>query len=279
MMSPALGYSAFAAATLFYAVATVSYYWQIARGGRNDASENQRIPPILLGIGAAAHALYVLVTSFVLHICPVHSVHFILSMATLLAIAGYLVARNRLRIYALGVALAPLGLVVTLGTFFLGSGPSQKLPASFTVLHVFANLVGVSLFLLAFGAAVMYLVKERRLKQKRSLLGGGLGPLDSLDRAGHRFLLAGFPLLTLGAATGTMYAHGIEPGSLAELLRAIFGYATWLSIAAVLLLRLVAGWRGRRAAYGTVAGFMCALVVLFIYLVRPALSASGTLGG
>ena len=278
-MSPALGYSAFAAATLFYAAATVWFYFQIARGGRDSNQNGPRIPAILLGIGATAHAVYIIVTSFVMHVCPVHSVHFIMSMATLLAIGGYMVARNRFRIYALGVALAPLGLVVTLGTFFVGSGPSQKLPASFTVLHVFANLVGVSLFLLACGAAVMYLVKERRLKQKKSLLAGGLGPLDSLDRAGHRFLLAGFPLLTLGAATGTMYAHGIEPGSLAELLRAVFGYATWLFIAAVLLLRLVAGWRGRRAAYGTVAGFACALIVLLIYLVRPALRAAGTLGG
>ncbi len=72
-------------------------------------------------------------------------------------------------------------------------------------------------------------------------------------------------------------AQGIEPGSVAELLRAVFGYATWLLIAAVLLLRLVAGWRGRRAAYGTVAGFACAVMVLLIYLVRPAMSASETL--
>jgi hypothetical protein len=52
-------------------------------------------------------------------------------------------------------------------------------------------------------------------------------------------------------------------------MRTIFGYATWLLIAGVLLLRAAAGWRGRRAAYGTIAGLACATMVLVIYLVRP----------
>jgi len=38
----------------------------------------------------------------------------------------------------------------------------------------------------------------------------------------------------------------------------------------VLLLRAAAGWRGRRAAYGTIAGFGFALLVLLIYLLRGA---------
>jgi len=40
--------------------------------------------------------------------------------------------------------------------------------------------------------------------------------------------------------------------------------------AAVLVLRAVAGWRGKRAAYGTIAGFVFAVLVLVVYLVRGA---------
>ena len=43
---------------------------------------------------------------------------------------------------------------------------------------------------------------------------------------------------------------------------------TWLVIAGVLFLRAAAGWRGRRAAYGTIAGFGFAVLVLVVYLVR-----------
>jgi len=272
---PGLSAAIFVLTVLFYATATTLYYLEVARGG-TDEERYRSLTPWLLSAGAVGHMTYVLIASFVHHVCPVHSVHFFLSIASLLATAAYLLARRRFRIHALGLIVAPLGLVIALGTFFLGSAPTgSKLPASFIGLHVFANLVGDALFLLACGAAVMYLVQEKRLKNKKAMLlkrnKGGLPPLDSLDKAVHRFLLAGFPLLTLGVATGTVWAQRLESGSPDELLRAIFGYATWLLIAGVLLLRVAAGWRGRRAAYGTVAGFACALVVLVIYLVRPML--------
>lgn len=273
---PALSFVTFALAALSYAAASTLFYMEIARG--QAAAEPSRAGPILLGVGAASHGAYVCIASFVAHVCPVHSVHFILSMASLFATGVYLVARTRFRIHPLGLLMAPLGLVVTLGTFFLGSvAPDEQLPATFIGFHVFANLVGEALFLLACGAAVMYLVQERRLKDKKALLktNSKLPPLDALDKAVHRFLIAGFPLLTLGVATGTVRSQLIEAGAVDDVLRAVLGYATWLLIAGVLLLRVVAGWRGRRAAYGTVAGFACAVAVLLVYLIRPAFKAVG----
>jgi ABC-type uncharacterized transport system permease subunit len=235
---------------------------------------------VLLGAGAVAHLAHILVASFVAHACPVYSIHFFLSMASLLASAVYLAARRRFRIHALGLILAPVGLVLALTTFFLGRPAAPGgLTASFIGLHVFANLCGAGLFLLASGAAALYLVHERRLKRKRSVLAVRLPSLGALDKAAHRFLLAGFPLLTLGLVTGTVAAQHAEIASVSELLRTVFGWATWLLFAAVLLLRAAAGWRGRRAAYGTIAGFACALVVLLIYVLRPWFDAAGGVGG
>jgi ABC-type uncharacterized transport system permease subunit len=269
----------FIAAVLLYGAAAMLFYLDVAQRGASDAKD--RMAARLLAGGAAAHGVFVVVASFVAHVCPVHSLHFAMSIASLLATIGYLAARRRFNIQALGLVVAPLGLVVTLGTYFLGESETyRELPASFIGLHVFANLAGVALFLLACGAAVMYLVQERRFKSKKARLGqGGLPALDSLDKATHRFLVAGFPLLTIGVATGTVWAERLELGSPDEVLRAVFGYATWLLIAGVLLLRVVAGWRGRRAAYGTVAGFACAMIVFIIYLVRPVLKGAAALGG
>jgi ABC-type uncharacterized transport system permease subunit len=42
----------------------------------------------------------------------------------------------------------------------------------------------------------------------------------------------------------------------------------WTVFAAVLFLRLVAGWRGRRAAIGTILGYASAALVLLFYTVR-----------
>jgi ABC-type uncharacterized transport system permease subunit len=141
--------------------------------------------------------------------------------------------------------------------------------------HVASNLFGVALFTLAFSAATLYLIQERLLKAKR--IDGvfrRLPPLDVLDKAEHRFLLAGFPLLTVGIITGTLWARRVEMGAPGEVLRAVFGYVTWLVIAAVLFLRAAAGWRGRRAAYGTIAGFSLAVIVLLFYLFRQPQTAA-----
>ena len=48
---------------------------------------------------------------------------------------------------------------------------------------------------------------------------------------------------------------------------------TWLCYAGLLGGRLGLGWRGRRAAWVTVAGFVAALLVLTIYFVRRAVGA------
>jgi ABC-type uncharacterized transport system permease subunit len=140
------------------------------------------------------------------------------------------------------------------------------------------NVLGDALFLLASGAAVLYLVEEKRLKQKRAAsVFGRLPPLDALDRAEHRLLLTGFPLLTLGIITGTAWAHRIETGGSAEVARALFAYGTWVLFAGVLILRALLGWRGRRAAYGTIAGFLFAVAVLVVYWIRgPAGGAGGS---
>lgn len=280
-MTSSWGLITFAGSVMLYGIASTLYYLEVARGRHGD--DSRPTAPWLLGAAAGLHSGYVVIASFVARVCPVHSVHFILSIASLIATAVYLVARTRFKIHALGLVVAPLGLVVTLGTFFLGSAsPEERLPASFIGLHVFANLVGAALFLLASAAAVMYLVQDKRLKNKKALLlerSSGLPPLDSLDKATHRFLIAGFPLLTLGVLTGTVWADQLETGSIDEILRVVLGYATWLLIGGVLLLRVLAGWRGRRAAYGTVAGFACAFAVLLVYVFRPMLKAASMLGG
>lgn len=279
----------FVAAVLAYAAATALFFLDVVRApARLPAKPPPDVKPPpslvtgprLLGLAALAHAAHVSLASFVAKVCPVHSVHFMLSVAALLAVAIYLPARRRFRIESLGLLVAPLGLAFVMGTFLLGR-PEPEAHASpvFIALHVLSNLFGVALFLLAGGAAVLYLVQDNRLKTKRTPMAKSFGALETLDLAVHRFLIAAFPMITLGIVSGTYWARKLETGAPDEVMRVVFGYAMWLLIAGVLLLRAAAGWRGRRAAYGTILGLACALTVLVIYLVRPAVphtpSASG----
>lgn len=278
-MTPALSIVALVLALVLYGAATSAFFLEIARAkGRVGRAPPSPVGPRLLAAAVVFHATYMTWASFIARVCPVQSAHFMLSVAAIVAAGLYLVARKRLRIHALGLLVAPLGLICLLATYLLGQpGPEPRMSWAFIALHIMANLVGVALFLLAGGAAALYLVQERRLKQKRAA--SNLPPLDALDSAVHRFLVAGFPLLTVGIVTGTMWARRLEVGSTDEVLRIVFGYATWLLFAGVLLLRVTAGWRGRRAAYGAILGLSCAAAVLVVYLVRPALELSGGVMG
>ena len=112
---------------------------------------------------------------------------------------------------------------------------------------------------------------ERRLRHKKlglSPTSSRLPPLEALDRAAHRLLLFGFPLLTFGVVTGAVFTQRVTEGGSAAVLRTVLGYATWGLLATVLLLRQIIGLRGRRAAYGTLAGVVCVLLVLLVYAVR-----------
>jgi len=250
-----------------YAAASLLFLRFLARG-KGDVGV---LGPRLIGVGAALHAMHIVVASLVLRVCPVEGIHFPMSVAAMAMSVAYVLARKRLKVDVAGAFIAPLALTSLLASRFVGGGaePGARIKSAILPFHVTTNLFGVALFTLASSAATLYLIQEHLLKKKR--IDGvfrRLPPLDVLDRAEHRFLLAGFPLLTIGIITGTVWARRVEMGAPGEVLRAVFGYVTWLVIAAVLFLRAAAGWRGRRAAYGTIAGFGFAVVVLMLYLLR-----------
>ena len=250
-----------------YVAASVIFLRFLVRG-KGDVG---KLGPRLIALGALLHAAHICVASLVLRVCPVEGIHFPMSVASMLMCVAYVFARKRLRVEVAGAFIAPLALTSLMASRFVGGGaePGEGVKSFILPFHVTLNLFGVALFGLAFSAATLYLVQEHLVKQKRiDGVSRRLPPLDALDRAEHRFLLAGFPLLTIGIITGTVWAKRVEADATSDILRAVFGYVTWLVIAGVLFLRAAAGWRGRRAAYGTIAGFGFAVLVLVVYLVR-----------
>lgn len=276
-MNETVGEGLFYSTAAAYVAASVLFLRFLVRG-KGDVG---LLGPRLIAVGAALHGTHIVVASLVLRVCPVEGIHFPMSVASMSMCVAYVLARKRLRVEVAGAFVAPLALTSLLASRFVGGGaePGARIKSAILPFHVTTNLFGVALFTLAFSAATLYLIQERLLKKKR--IDGvfrRLPPLDVLDRAEHRFLLAGFPLLTIGIITGTLWARRVEMGAPSEVLRAVFGYITWLVIAAVLFLRAAAGWRGRRAAYGTIAGFGLAVAILMFYLLRaPAPATTATL--
>jgi len=266
---------AFYFGVIAYSVAATLFFLDLARGAAG--APRVHWAPRLLAVGGALHAIHVVTASLLSHVCPIDSLHFALSFTALIAVGVYLLLRTRLRLFALGAFIAPIALTFLVGAQFVGQTSDEVLGVSRTLLmfHVAANVLGFGLFLIAGAAGSVYLVQEHRLRTKKrvALLGSRLPPLDALDVTTHRLLLAGFPLLTFGVVTGAVFSHQLTRTGSVDF-RSLLGYATWLLLGAVLLLRNTAGFRGRKAAYGTIAGVVCMLLLMLIYVVRSGSGAS-----
>jgi ABC-type transport system involved in cytochrome c biogenesis permease subunit len=170
----------------------------------------------------------------------------------------------------LGAFVTPITLLFFLGAGFRGGlEVSDEVRSVVLPVHIGVNLLGIAAFALAFGVSVAYIVQERQLRQKK--IGGlfqRLPSLDTLDTLGFRMVIVGFPLLTLGVVTGTLWAVRLDPEAPPIGATQTMGLVEWALFAAILLLRAVAGWRGRRAAIGTMMGFVVACAVLFGYVLR-----------
>jgi ABC-type uncharacterized transport system permease subunit len=266
---------AFYLGVIAYSVAATLFFLDLAR--RDGTSPRGQWAPRLLALGAGLHAIHVVTASLLSHVCPIDSLHFALSFTALIAVGAYLALRKRLRLEALGAFITPVALTFLIGAQFVGQSSEavRGISRTLLMLHIAANVGGVGLFVIAGAAGSVYLVQEHRLKTKKRLAlhASRLPPLDALDNTTHRLLLAGFPLLTFGVVTGAVFSHQLTSTGSAEFLRSVLGYTTWLTLGTVLVLRKTAGLRGRKAAYGTVFGVLCMLIVMLLYAVR-----SGTEG-
>lgn len=254
-----------ASAASLYAASSALYFTQLL--GRAPRGSKWAKP--LLGVAALAHLAWFLLTAMVAKACPVEGIHQATSLMALAAALIFLLVARFWRVDVIGAFLAPICLTALLAARFIGR-PDVAPPVRTAILplHVTSILLASALFAVSSALAATYLLQEKQLKKKKA---GGLlqrlPPLDVLDRASHRFLLAGFPLLTIGILTGLLWI-GRSGASESGLLRQLLAYAAWISFASVLIMRAIAGWRGRRAAWGTLVGFGCAVLVFVVYLVR-----------
>ncbi len=259
---------AFTLGVIAYSVAATLFFLELVRSEGLNLSK--RWAARLLALGAAFHLTHLVAASLLTRVCPVESINFALSLAALIATTVFLFLRKRSSLHVMGAFVAPLALTFLVSAQFVAAETHAQVPRAMLAFHITANVLGVGLYLLAGAASIFYLVQERRLKQKRiHITTKRLPPLDTLDATEHRLLLAGFPLLTFGVVTGAMFISQIGPLTSMASVRVVLGYATWCLVAGVLTLRALAGWRGRRAAWGTLAGVLCVLIMILMYVISP----------
>lgn len=198
-----------------------------------------------------------------------------LSFYSWVMVAVYLLVQLKYRLTLLGSFIAPLAALMAVGAFAFSSGTGELPPALKTYwlpLHVTLAFLGNAVFALAFGVSLMYLLQEYQLKNKKvTVLYRRFPSLETLDRLNYVFLVWGFPLMTLGILTGSMWAAAQWGNYWSWDPRQISSAITWLLYGALLQGRITAGWRGKKAALLTIVGFA---VVLGYFLLGESVFSS-----
>jgi ABC-type uncharacterized transport system permease subunit len=139
--------------------------------------------------------------------------------------------------------------------------------------HILLATLGVAVFAFAAVLAIVYLFQDRSLKRKQLDRAIDRGtPLDTLDRLAHRCVSIGFPVFTLAIITGAIWVAriGLLHGHGTLRPEYLIAVGTWVAFAVLIIARVGAGWRGRRAAWLTLGGFGGTALVVAAYFIRHA---------
>ena len=108
--------------------------------------------------------------------------------------------------------------------------------------------------------ALLYLAQDHALKSRSTPgLLQRLPALEECDRVGLQALIVGFVMLTLGIGTGIAMNTGLHSEFLSGGAKQIFPLLAWAVFLVVLLARTWLGYRGRKSALLTIAGFLLGL--------------------
>jgi ABC-type transport system involved in cytochrome c biogenesis permease subunit len=215
------------------------------------------------------------------------SIHLITLMAGLLAITASLIARAAITghgpfssMYEFAVAFAwgilimtlifghryklpvieTIGVIIALGLLIFASAlSSQAVPlvpalqqSLLLTTHVASAVISYGALTIGFGAAIIYLVKNRDSEES-----------EVLDRLSYHTVIIGFPFLTLVIILGAIWADiawgrywSWDPKETASLV-------TWLLYAGYLHARIARGWSGKKAAILLIIGFAAVLLTFF----------------
>ncbi len=250
--------------TALYGMATL-FYWSVL------VRNNKRLSKPILAItilAALVHAQLLLRHGFARGFGAFDDIYHSLLIASWFCIVIFLLSCFRYRsAFILGAFVVPLSLLLLLSAL-PGTDAriaTEGLRSTLLPFHIGVNILGTALFALAFAAALAYLIQAAALKHKRvGALSHQLPALELLDKVALQSSLAGFVLHTVGLSLGALIV--IRERMPALTVTQLFGVLTWVCFATVLGLRYGAGWQGRRAAYGTVGGFLLVLLVLTGYL-------------
>lgn len=214
------------------------------------------------------HTLLLIFRYITLNYFPVTNLHQSLFFFAWSVVGVFIIFNIKHKIPILGSFVTPLTafFLISSATQFT-KGPIPIPPALHSIwlpIHTTLAFLGDAILGLAFCVGIMYLIQENQIKKKKwNYFFHRLPSLQTLDDLNYFCLSLGFPFLTLGIITGSIWAEYAWGSYWNWDPKETWALVTWLIYAALLHGRLTIGWRGKRAAFFSIIGFC---TVLFTFL-------------
>lgn len=172
----------------------------------------------------------------------------------------FTVVAKKFDLFQLGLIVFPM--VIGLGIWMEGrstniSALAPALQSSWLKFHVFTAIVAYGAFAISFAIALSYLLKLKKA--------GGVFSVEEekkLDELSYRLILIGLPMHTVMIITGAVWAEYAWGTFWSWDPKETWALITWLIYAAFLHMRLQ-GWKGKKAAWLNIIGFLAVVFTFF----------------
>ncbi len=184
-----------------------------------------------------------------------------IASAVLVAMIIFLILQlYRKQTMALGVLVMPVLFILLGWAGTMMKEISGQLPASLQSAWLWVHIVGASIgfgsVLVAAGAGMMHLLKEKR----RGGIYDRLPDLPALDNLAYRFVTGGFIMLGLMLISGAFWSNQVKGSYWNWDPVEVWSLICWLVYGIYLHLRITFGWRGARPAWYA----MLAVIVMIV---------------
>jgi len=253
----------FQAALVLYGLGTLSYLALLV----SDRGGLARLARLATGLGVLAHTGFFLARWAASGYFPITNLFESLNFFSWAIVVAFILLQIRLTAAVMGAIVMPVAFLLTAFSLAFDATVAPLVPAlqsRWLYVHTTLAFLGDAFFVIAFAGGALYLVQERQLKNRHTgAFFRRLPSLDLLDRVNYRSLTFGFPLLTIGIITGAIWAENAWGSYWQWDPKETWSLITWFIYAALVHARLTVGWRGRKAAWLSIIGF---LAVLFTFL-------------
>ncbi len=221
---------------------------------------------LLFFIGFLSNVATLIVRAIEIHHVPFSNLYESMVFFTALVAAAYLWLEFRYKTKSVGVFVSFLIVI----SFFV----TNLLPFRYKVyaylnpvlqsywleVHVSTSFIGYAAFAISFIAALLYLAKS---KWSNVAVFEAVPDVSSLDNLSYKAIAWwGLPFLTIGIVTGGVWANITWGSYWSWDPKETWSLITWLIYAAYLHARVARGWKGKKAALLSIAGF---LSMAFLY--------------